>query len=144
MCSVGRLGVCLVITALVAGAAAQSRAGQLRIARFQLPSRNIGCGYLPRSSSGAASLRCDILSGLQPAPRRHCMFDWTGLELAARARARATCAGDTIYSRGAPILRYGRSWRRGPFTCTSRRTGVTCRSTAGHGFFLARNRWRTY
>jgi hypothetical protein len=133
------------MAALLAGAAAtDTRAAQLRIARFQLPSRNIGCGYVPRSSSTAAYLRCDILSGLQPAPRRRCMLDWTGLALSSRGRGQANCAGDTIYSRSAPVLQYGRSWRRGPFTCTSRRTGVTCRSAAGHGFFLARGRWRVY
>jgi hypothetical protein len=43
-----------------------------------------------------------------------------------------------------PILGYGRTWRRGGFACASRRTGVTCRNRAGHGFVLARERWRSF
>jgi hypothetical protein len=122
----------------------QGSAARLGIARFQMPSRNIGCGYASASSGVGAYLRCDVLSGLNPKPRRNCMLDWTGLSLSASGRGRPNCAGDTIYSRSAPVLRYGRTWKRGPFTCTSRRTGVTCRNSRGHGFFLARDRWRVF
>jgi hypothetical protein len=145
MLAVSRLGVLLSMTALLASAAAHdSSAAQMGIARFQMPSRNIGCGFVPASSSSPAYLRCDILSGLRPVPRRHCMLDWTGLLLGTSTRGQANCAGDTIYSRSAATLRYGQTWRRGPFSCTSRRTGVTCRSAAGHGFFLTRGRWRVF
>lgn len=112
---------------------------------FVLPSRNIACLYLPAARSiGPASLRCDILSGLRPEPRRRCELDWTGVAMRAGTRAAPQCAGDTVYDRSAPVLRYGRSWHRGAFRCVSRRAGLTCRNAAGHGFFLARTRWRTW
>ena len=131
----------IVTSAAPAGAAARQAAGSA----FVLPSRNIACLYMPATRGiGPASLRCDILSGLRPEPRRRCELDWTGIAMRARTRAAPQCAGDTVYDRRAPVLRYGRSWRRGAFSCSSRRAGLTCRNVAGHGFFLARARWRTW
>jgi hypothetical protein len=115
-----------------------------KIIRFQTPTRNIGCGYIPKSSLGPAVLRCDILSGLNPEPRTRCTLDWVGMTLGRKGKGRAHCAGDTIYSRGATVLRYGRTWRAGGFTCTSRRIGLRCRNARRHGFFLARADWRTF
>jgi hypothetical protein len=107
---------------------------------FQMPSRNIGCLY----HRASAVLRCDILSGLRPEPRRRCELDWTGIAISARGRAIPQCAGDTAYDRRAPVLRYGSGWRRGGITCRSARDGLRCVNRAGHGFFLARERWRVY
>jgi hypothetical protein len=53
---------------------------------FQTPSHNIGCAY----SSSPASLRCDIRSGLKPAPPKPkgCQNDWTfGYSVNATGRA---------------------------------------------------------
>jgi hypothetical protein len=104
---------------------------------FQTPSHNIGCAY----TTAPANLRCDILSGLKPPPPkpRGCDNDWTfGLQLAPRGRARTVCAGDTVYSRTARVIRYGTTWRGGAFTCKSRTIGLRCRNRSGHGFFLSR------
>ena len=136
--------------AVVAVVAALAPAGALAapsspvIETFRTPSRNIACAYIPRAAGGVPTLRCDILSGLRPQPRRACRLDWTGLELVAARRARPVCAGDTVYQSSAPILRYGRTWRRGPFVCVSRRIGLRCRERAGHGFLLSRSRWRVF
>jgi hypothetical protein len=105
-----------------------------------MPSRNMGCLY----QRAARVIRCDVLSGLQPRPARRCELDWVGITLSARGRARPQCAGDTAYDQRAPILRYGSSWRRGEITCRSARDGLRCVNRAGHGFFLARERWRVY
>lgn len=40
----------------------------------------------------------------------------------------------------APVLAFGRTWRRGAYRCTSRAAGVTCRNRSGHGWFLGRLR----
>ena len=110
------------------------------ISFFQLPSRNIGCAY----GTSPTYLRCDIRSGLKPAPRGKCDLDWTGLQITPTGRARPTCAGDTALLPNAPVLAYGRTWRRGGIACTSRRTGLRCRNRAGHGFTLARQAWRIF
>ena len=131
--------------ALVAGgAAASTREGQDRFIFFQLPSRNIACGYLPADARIKASIRCDILSGLRPRPSRRCELDWTGLTMLVTGRAFPQCAGDTVYKRGAPVLRYGRTWRRNGITCLSRTIGLRCTNRSGHGFFLARGSWRLF
>src|SRR5215217_8075238 len=115
---------------------------------FLLPSGNIGCGYLAADRYvKAPSLRCDILSGLRPTPRRAdaaCELDLTGLSLGNSGRGTVTCAGDTVIDPRARVLAYGRRWHGGPFTCVSRVTGLTCTSRAGHGIFLSRQRWRVW
>ena len=107
---------------------------------FRMPSGNIGCTY----GRAAATLRCDILSGLRPEPSRRCELDWTGITLVATGRARPQCAGDTAYDGRAPVLRYGQSWRRGRINCRSAPSGLRCVNRGGRGFFLARERWRVF
>jgi hypothetical protein len=125
-------------------ASSVASAEPLRTSKFRMPSGNIGCAYAPPFEGRAAALRCDILSGLVPEPTRACPVDWTGLGINGRRRGHAVCAGDTVYEGSAPKLRYGRQWRKGPFRCTSRTTGLTCRNTAEHGFHLARENWRVF
>lgn len=105
---------------------------------FRLPSKNIACAYA--TGFGPVTLRCDILSGLKPEPRGRCELDWTGLSMGT-GTARPTCAGDTVFDPKAPVLAYGRLWKRGPFTCLSSRVGLSCANRAGHGFFLSKERW---
>jgi hypothetical protein len=59
------------------------------------------------------------------------------------SRAKTFCAGDTALAQG-PILAYGAKLRILGFTCLSRRDGLRCTNRAGHGFFLSRQRWRTF
>jgi hypothetical protein len=105
---------------------------------FRMPSGNIACAYI--TGFGPVTLRCDILSGMKPRPRGRCDNDWTGLSM-GRGTARPTCAGDTVYDRNAPVLKYGSVWKRGPFTCLSLLVGLSCVNTTGHGFFLSKQSW---
>jgi hypothetical protein len=107
---------------------------------FRMPSGNIGCMY----ERAARVLRCDILSGLRPEPRRRCELDWTGITLGEDRRAAPQCAGDTAYEQRARVLRYGSAWRRGTITCRSGRDGLRCVNRREHGFFLSRGRWRVF
>jgi hypothetical protein len=128
----------LVLCLVVAGAA------EAKIASFRTPSGNIGCIY---DSASGGYLRCDIRSGLEPKPSRPkgCDLDWgDSLSLKGSGRTRVVCHGDTAILPGAPVLRYGKTWERGPFTCVSRTTGLTCENAAGHGFFLSRQSWRRF
>ena len=105
---------------------------------FQMPSRNIGCAMAERL------LRCDILSGLKPEPRRRCELDWVGLLLPASGPAHPNCAGDTVYDAGAPILAYGEMWHRASLWCESQPSGLVCsnpRDPRGGSFGLSRENW---
>ena len=134
-----RFAIVVALAALAASSTlAAARTDSAAGATFRMPSGNIGCGQF------AGSLRCDILSGLRPRPTGGCELDWTGLSLEARGRARPTCAGDTVYDPRAPVLLYGRTWRRGGITCFARRTGLRCSNRTRRGFVLARERWRTF
>ena len=105
---------------------------------FQMPSKNIGC------TEGEGVLVCDILSGLQPEPKRQCELDWTGMEMETLGPAQPRCAGDTAYDQTAPVLEYGTAWSRGGFACVSMTNGLQCRNRENHGFLLSRESWTQF
>lgn len=116
---------------------------------FHLPSGNISCVLY---DSSPRYLRCDIRGGLKPTPSRlsrpaSCDLDWgDSVTLSPTGRTELTCHGDTVLfvNPRSKVLRYGTTWTRGPYTCTSRTTGLTCKNTAGHGFFLSLQSWRRF
>jgi Family of unknown function (DUF6636) len=111
---------------------------QAIVAQFRTPSSNIGCVFSSDPRIGGTYLRCDILSGLKPQPRRSCQLDLTGFQMAPRGRSSVVCAGDTAVNRNARAVPYGSRWSRGGFTCVSRKAGLRCRNRSGHGFVLSR------
>ncbi|MFP5451097.1 MAG: DUF6636 domain-containing protein [Thermoleophilia bacterium] len=135
---------------LIAGAAAAAAiagaAGTASAAvTFATPTLNIGC------HGTAKDVRCDIRSSSarRPPKPRVCDFDWgTAFGLTRRGKGRGLCVSDTVLpdpGRPPRILRYGRSIRvNARIVCTSRRTGLTCRNAAGHGFLLSKQRIRLY
>lgn len=135
-------GVVLVV-ALGAGAATASADGF-----FQTPSHNIGCAYLAKAGAGGRPyLRCDIGGGLHPLPPRpkSCDLDWGyGYSMLATGKARPFCAGDTARAPRARVVRYGTTWRKGPFACVSKRIGLRCVNRSKHGFFLSRRHSYTF
>jgi len=68
-------------------------------------------------------LRCDIAQTNTRPPRApaDCDLDWgNAFEISARARhGTRICHGDTVFDPGLPVLRYGGSFERGAFTCSS-------------------------
>ena len=144
---------CGLVAALVvaAGAALGATASAARNGTFKTPSGNIVCGYVVAASARDTFVECGIKSGLRPAPRNTCTdLDYSGKRVGLTATGRAVpvvCAGDPgpfLFAARAHVLAYGRTWRGGGITCTSRRTGLTCRNRGGHGFFLSRERWRKF
>jgi len=108
---------------------------------FRTPSGNISCFGEP------SFVRCDISrTSVKPPPKPpSCEFDWgNAFGLGQRSRGRRLCVSDSTF--GAPrVLHYGQTVRIGRrLSCTSRRTGLTCRNLAGHGFLLSRDRIRLY
>lgn len=110
-------------------------------ATFRTPSKNIGCVYAAAEGGRPAALRCDIRSGLRPKPARpaRCDLDYgDSYELARTGRAIVVCHGDTAIDPHAPVLAYGKVWRRNGFTCSSMTSGLRCTNASGHGFFMSR------
>jgi hypothetical protein len=127
----------LLVSALVAGAAlvATPAKADLSGRKFQTPSGNIHC------RQAGASLRCDVLSGLKPEPKKQCELDWTGLILGREGKAKPNCAGDTVADQNAPVLQYGEHWQRNGRRCVSRESGLSCRNFGGWHFNLSRDDW---
>ena len=101
---------------------------------FVMPSRNIACLF------DSGRIRCDIFSGLQPAPARACDYFWKGVMLSGQGKAHYLCIIDTVYDPKAPVLRYGMRWHRDGIACRSSTAGLRCHNRLGHGFFLSRER----
>jgi hypothetical protein len=141
----GRLAAFLALLAVLAAIAATSAQGTLfHYTFFESPSRNLGCVIL----DGTA--RCDIIVRSWTPPARpsacpHIVDFGQGLEVARGGPARFVCAGDTSLDPHAPILAYGQRTARRSLECTSRITGMTCRSSrSGHGFFISRQGYRLF
>jgi hypothetical protein len=108
---------------------------------FRTPSSNIGCVFNSDPGFGGVFLRCDILSGLKPAPTRPrgCTLDWKyGYRVRPTGKTLTVCAGDTAVNRRAKVVPYGARWSKGGFTCLSQKAGLRCRNRSGHGFFLSK------
>jgi hypothetical protein len=128
----------LLVTALFLALAGSASAA---LFMFRTPSSNIGCIFTSEPSFGGPELRCDILSGLKPAPKRPrgCTLDWKyGYRIRPTGPALKVCAGDTAVNRRAKVVPYGAKWGRGAFTCLSWRAGLRCHNRSGHGFFLSK------
>jgi hypothetical protein len=116
------------------------------------PSGNIKCLFVPGKPS---TMLCKIgqaayvrkLEAYCAAPPIE--LDWAGFTLGATRKGSISCSGGILYNPDTQhpryvTLPYGRTWRHGVFTCSSRVTGVTCRSRSGHGLFLSRRSWRAW
>jgi hypothetical protein len=67
------------------------------------------------------------------------------LTLTEKHRARRIRISDTVRDPKAPVLAYGHSTSFGKLKCTSRRTGITCRSSrSGHGFMVSVEKQRVF
>jgi hypothetical protein len=137
-CGCSRMIRLVALAALVATVAAADASAAL--VRFTTPSKNIGC------IGDKTRLRCDIArTTFQPPPKPlTCDFDWgKAFELLPRFSAHGLCVSDSALG-SRRVLGYGKSLRIGPFLCTSRRIGLTCRSRTKHGFFLSRDRIKLF
>jgi hypothetical protein len=128
-----RVALALTLGFLVAPAAAFPAAAGAKVSYFRTPSHNIVCIYASSGGPGAY-VRCDLLSSNDTAfiVRRH-------------RRGRRIHVTDSANDPRSKTLAYGSSRHLGPFTCTSRTSGLTCRNRRnGHGFFVSRAEQRTF
>ena len=145
------IAIAFAIAAVAMSSSAAGSSGARIVPGFRSPSGNIQCYYDPKAFAphGTKPL---LTCGLRQADyamqlQRRCLAgDWHGFGLGAKTRPTIFCAGNPNYAIR-PVyttLAYGRSWTRGPFTCISRITGVTCRNQGAHGVFISRQSYRTW
>jgi hypothetical protein len=146
------IAVAFAMAAVAMSSSAAGSSGARIVPGFRSPSGNIACYYDPKASVPTHGTKPLLSCGLRHADyamqlQRRCLAgDWHGWVLGAKARPTIFCAGNRNYAIR-PVyttLAYGKSWTRGPFTCTSRITGVTCRNRGAHGVFISRQSYRTW
>jgi hypothetical protein len=118
-----------------------ARASKDVLIGFRMPSNNIFCMYVASTKPKTKYLRCDIESGLVPKPPKKAGFECSygiTVEMKAKGKSKYGCVSDSVYDPKAKKLKYGKTWRRGGFTCKSRKTGLRCKNSSRHGFFLSR------
>jgi hypothetical protein len=114
---------------------------------IRTPSHSISC-------FATNVLRCEVAhSSYAQTLQNRCMagpsVDWHGFELPPNGKGLVTCSGGILYNPDTQrpsyvTLPYGKTWRRGVFTCRSRTTGLTCTNHRGHGLFISRESWRAW
>jgi hypothetical protein len=139
----------LVLGAAALATAAPASAALTPLPGIRTPSGNISCFYVPGRPS---TLLCDIKQAtyLHQVQNR-CMarsgLDWHGFTLTPTQKGDIVCSGGILYNsnKDRPTyanLPYGKTWTWSVYTCTSRFTGLTCVTRAGHGLFISRQSWR--
>lgn len=108
---------------------------------FRSPTGNIACLFVAGETT---EVRCDLLSLNRSftTPPQDCDLDWGDSFSIAEGDTRGAlvCHGDTVADPAAEVLDYGQTLSLGGITCTSDKAGMTCQTTAGHGFTLSRKR----
>jgi hypothetical protein len=92
---------------------------------FQTPSKKIACRIYDEGTG--LVIRCDLF-----------FLNDRAVRMTRHGRARLIHVTDTIGDPKASVLHYGKTKRVGPFTCTSRRSGLSCHNRSGHGFTVSR------
>ena len=92
---------------------------------FQTPSKKIACRIYDEGTG--LVIRCDLF-----------FLNDRAVRMTRHGRARLIHVTDTIGDPKAPVLHYGKTKRVVPFTCTSRRSGLSCHNRSGHGFTVSR------
>jgi uncharacterized protein DUF6636 len=99
---------------------------------FESPTGKIGCAFYSDAET-PRFVRCE----------------WDGVNdravtLGETGKGKRVKVTDTVRSKEAKVLAYGKSTNFGTLRCTSRRSGMTCRSKAGHGFTISVEKQRVF
>ena len=130
----------LALAALPAGAEPTAHPSAFKA--FQTPSKMIGCYY----TTGPTVLRCDTVYHTKYYNKKSCREGVYGdaFAMSRSGKARPICRSDTAINPSAHKLRYGTTKHYGPYTCTSRTTGLTCKNKRGHGWKLSKQKQRVF
>jgi hypothetical protein len=99
---------------------------------FTMPSNNVGCVYRSEPGTGLV-LECDRV---EPTYLRVRLFAQGKAKLYKNVGDASCCGAENYFP-------YGTSWSKGPFTCSSAKTGLRCNNGA-HGFSMSRSAVKTY
>jgi hypothetical protein len=134
-------------------AAAAGASGASHLGTIKTPNGHVYCDYA-YDAGNVSYVRCGFNGRLIPQEKKPAggcrMTDYVGNRMVLRLHGKGTtepCAGDAgpfENPKAAKAIPFGHTWHGGPFSCKSSRSGMTCRSTDGHGFRLAKRHWRVF
>jgi hypothetical protein len=106
------------------------------------------CTFLPRAQNLVCSIRvAPYITTMNEDCLARTGYEWQGWQLYRRRRTLPICAPNALW-RGQPSyvpLKVGKTWRRGIFTCVrSSWIALTCRTSTGHGLYVAYDSWRAW
>lgn len=132
--------VLLLLPAGIGHAAEQSFSTRNGQTWFNMPSGNMGCIYTPKGGvehyqpeDGGPELQCD---------RQEPVYLRFFLRRSGKAQKYQN-VGDVSCCGADNILRYGNSWSKDGFHCTSSREGLTC-TRGKNGFSISRSKTSVY
>src|SRR4051812_15326764 len=100
---------------------------------FRSPSGRIGCAFYSDAET-PRQVRCDWIDA-----------DDRAVSVSETGKGKRIRVTDTVLNAKAKVLAYGRSTTFGRLRCTSRSTGITCRSKrSGHGFTVSVEKQRVF
>jgi hypothetical protein len=103
------------------------------IRMFHSPTGKVGCAFFTDKHT-PPTVRCDWRGGNDRA-----------VTLGQTGEGRRIHVTDTVLDPHAKVLAYGHTTRFHKLRCTSRRTGITCRSArSGHGFTVSAEKQRVF
>ena len=115
----------LILIVLAAALAAPTNA-HAAYRDFRSPSGKIGCAFYSDAET-PRFVRCDWAGAND-----------RGLTLTETGKGKRAKVTDTVMNPDAKVLAYGRTTKFGSLRCTSRKSGITCRSKrSGHGFTVS-------
>jgi hypothetical protein len=118
---------------IVAAALAAPPAAQAAYRDFRSPSGKLGCAFYTDTKT-PRFVRCDWAGAND-----------RGLTLTETGKGKRVKVTDTVMNPEAKVLAYGRTTKFGSLRCTSRKTGITCRSTRSkHGFTVSVEKQRVF
>jgi hypothetical protein len=127
-----RFPVALAVAAGVAAAALPASAeGAVRA--FRSPTGNLGCMF-SSDADVPRQVRCEWKGGNDRA-----------VQLTETGKGKRIKITDTVFDPGAKVLAYGKSTTFGRLKCTSRESGITCKSSRSkHGFTVSVQKQRVF
>ncbi|MDO4897263.1 MAG: hypothetical protein Q3971_07860 [Moraxella sp.] len=131
----------LVLSALLLGA------GTAHATAFKSPTGNIVC---VGDTSVVGGVECHIksVSRYTTTKPKDCDLDWGHTFFVGRTgRSEVSCHGDvppSLDASGHRTLAYGKTIRGNGWSCTSAKSGMTCKNQSGHGFKLSKANQRVF
>lgn len=128
-----RISVALALTITGVAAAVVAAPADAALRTFRSPTGKLGCMFYSDAQTP-----------------RHVRCEWRGgndraLQLAESGKGKRIKITDTVFDPDAKPLAYGKSTTFGRLKCTSRTTGITCKSLrSGHGLTVSTSKQRVF